>query len=135
MSKMYKIVFSSSNLSTCLATKQMIQACSLARGLDYLKLIWTNPKFLPERYQLKYMCVVTVTSMFKNVTENFILEETKNLSSVTTSTKISGLLPNITCTLKLLAVYNPAGIDSGIALTGATLHDHASKRNSGLIDS
>ena len=131
MSKTYKIFFSSSNLLTCLATRQMIQACFVARGLDYLRLTWANPKFLPESYQLKYMCVMTVPSMFKNVTENFVLDKTKNLSSVTTSIKISGLLPNSTCTLMLLAVYNPAGIDSGIALTGATLHDHANKRNSG----
>ena len=45
----------------------------------------------------------------------------QNLSSGTTSVTIHDLRPRSICMLFLLAVYNPASIDSGIAIIGSTL--------------
>ena len=112
----------------------MIHPYNLVTGLNYLELIWTHPKFLPERYQLKYMCMMRVTSTYKNVTENHMFTNTKNLTSVTTSARMFDLRPRTTCAIILLAVYNPASIDPGIAIMGTTLHEYSSKKNSCLID-
>ena len=110
----------------------MIQACSLATGLDYIELSWTHPRFLPESYQLKYMCTLKVTSKYNK--KNYIQEKTRKLNSDTSSVRIPDLHPSSICTLILVAVYNPASIDSGITITGTTLDEHSSKRNSGLRD-
>ena len=109
-----------------LATRKMIRAYSLAPVLDYIELNWTNPKFLPERYQLKYMCTMKRTAKYKPGNTNYIVNKTKNLSSVTTSVIISDLHPSSICTVILLAVYNPASTDTGIAFKGVSLGEHTS---------
>ena len=117
-----------------LATRQMIHTYSAATGLHYLELNWNHPRFLPQRYQLKYMCTMKNMYKYKNVNENYYLEGTKNLTSNTTSARISNVYPGSICTIFLLAVYNPASIDSGIEITKGTLREYISKRNSGLND-
>ena len=107
----------------------MIHNYSLARGLDYIELNWTQPKFLPERYQLRYMCTKQVTPKHKNIEKNYIKERTRNLSSDTNLVRIVDLRPSSVCTLILVAVYNPASIDSGIKITGTTLDECPSKEN------
>ena len=109
-----------------LATRQMIRNYSLATGLDYIELNWTSPKFLPERYQLKYMCTVKGTSKNKAGNTIYNVNKTKNLSSVTTFVIISDLHPSSICTVILLAVYNPASTDTGIQFKGVTLGEHTS---------
>ena len=111
----------------------MIHAYSLATGLDYVEVNWTHPRFLPESYQLKYRCAVKVTSNYKAVNKIYITGRTKNLTSDSISFRIFNLRPGSTCTLILLAVYNPASIDSGVVITGNT-DEQPSKRNSGLCD-
>ena len=106
----------------------MIRTYSLATGLDYIELNWTNPKFLPERYQLKYMCTMKGTSKYKDGNINYIVNKTKNISSVTTSVIISDLHPSI-CTVILLAVYNPASTDTGIQFKGVTIGEHTNTCN------
>ena len=117
-------------LSIRLATRQMIHHYSLTRGLRYLELKWIRPKFLPEKYQLKYQCTAGCNKKLlkcKNVEEKYILQETKNLTSNTTLVRISNLQPGTICRLFLLAVYNPASIDSGIAIKRTTLRESTSK--------
>ena len=104
----------------------MIRTYSLATGLNYIELNWANPKFLPERYQLKYMCTMKGTSKNKAGNINYIVNKTKNLSSVTTFVIISDLHPSSICTVILLAVYNPASTDTGIQFKGVTLGEHTS---------
>ena len=108
----------------------MIHDCSLSTGLDYIELNWTHPRFLPESYQLKYNCTLKVTSKYNDNEKNYIEEKTKKLISDTNSVTIPDLRPSSICTLILVAVYNPASIDSGIKLTGTTSDERTSKRNS-----
>ena len=112
----------------------MIRTHSLASGLDYVELNWTHPKFLPERYQLDYMCIVKPTCTPNQEMGQSVTTSEQNLSSDTTSVRISNLHPNSICMLFLLAVYNPASIDSGIVITGTTFDEGTSKRNLCLRD-
>ena len=106
----------------------MIRLDSFVSGLDYFKLNWTHPKFLPEKYRLNYFCTVKPTSTIKHGKNNSFMENAQNLSSNTTSVRISELRPNSICMVFLLAVYNPASIDSGIAITGMTSSGDTSKK-------
>ena len=106
-----------------LATKQMIHTHPLAAGLDYVQLNWTHPKFLPERYQLQYLCIVKPTCTPNHDMNQAITTSEETLSLATTFVRISNLRPNSICMLFLLAVYNPASIDSGIVITGPTLDE------------
>ena len=115
-----------------IATRQMIHSVSPATGLHYLELNWNHPKFLPERYQLKFICTMKYIFKYKNDNENYTLEGTKSLTSNGTSARISNLRPGTVYKVSLLAVYNPASIDSGIAITRTTLNEYISKRNFGL---
>ena len=104
----------------------MIRTYSFASGSDYVQLNWIHPKFLPEKYQLHYACRMETCST--NHEKNYsILASTQNLSSNTTFVRISNLRPSSNCSLFLLAVYNPASIDSGIVITGKTAEEQASK--------
>ena len=104
-----------------LATVQMIHAHSVASGSDYVELNWTRPNFQPERYQLKYVCTSKPMCTFSDDINNYIRTQAQNLSSDTTFFTILNLRPCSICMLFLLAVYNPASIDSGLAITGSTL--------------
>ena len=112
----------------------MIHDYSISSGLDYVELNWTHPKFLPERYQLKYVCTMKPTSESKHVKSDYIRKRTTKLSSYTTIYKIADLHPSTICNLILLAVYNPASIDKGIFMTQTTLEHHTSKISSCLGD-
>ena len=107
----------------------MIRNHSLASGMDYVELNWTHPKFLPERYQLKYMCTMKRTCAPNHNINQSVMTNAQNLSSNTTSVRVFDLRPSSICMLFLLAVYNPASIDSGIWVFGRTLSEDTSKRN------
>ena len=113
----------------------MILSHSVASGPDYVKLNWTSPKYGPEMYmyQLKYVCTLKPIYMPSNDTVNYVTTRTQTLSSDITSFSISDLNPRSICILILLTVYNPASIDTGIAITGATLDEDTRKTNSGLV--
>ena len=98
----------------------MIQAYLLANGSNYIELYWTYPSFVPESYQLKYMCALKAIPTFENAKIDYIMSNTRNLTSNTTLVRITDLPPSSFCTLILLAEYNPASIDSGIVITGTT---------------
>ena len=107
----------------------MIHLHSLVTESNYVKLNWTRPKFLPEMYQLKF--AVTMKPIYASIqeTSDSVVTKTVNLSSEITSVKISSLLPRSICTMNLLAVFNPASIDSGLAITGTAVAAVTSKRN------
>ena len=115
-----------------LATAKMISSHFVDSGPDYVKLNWTQPKFLPERYQVTYVCILKPTCTPSPNTSRYIVTRTQNLSSDTTSITVSNLHQRSTCMLILLAVYNPASIDTGIAIAGATLDEDAREIYSGL---
>lgn len=110
------------------ATKRMIRGHFMASGSDYVELIWTRPKFLPEKYQVTYTCTVMTRFTPNDDKKNRITSNTQYLSSGTTSFRISDLCPRSICTLILLAVYNRASIDSGITITGTTENEGTSKK-------
>ena len=107
----------------------MIRTHSLASGSDYVELNWTHPKFLPERYQLNYVCTMKPPCAPNRDMNHSVTRNAQNLSSDTTSVRVSDLRPSSICMLFLLAVYNPASIDSGIWVTGTTLSKNKGKRN------
>ena len=107
--------------SFCLATTKMIDSHSVVSGKDHIMLKWRRPRFQPERYQLTYKCTMNTTSKPSQDTNHSINAKTQNVSSNITSFTISGLLPSSIYLLILLAVYNPASIDTGIAITATTL--------------
>ena len=119
-----------------LATRQMICTHSLSTGSDYIKLNWSRPKFLPEKYLLhvQYASTLKPRCTFKNERKKYFKENAQCLTSNTTSVRISDLRPSSVCTLLLLAVYNPASIDLGIVIRGKTSDEGISKRNLCLLD-
>ena len=114
-----------------LATTQMIGDHSVAPGPHYIELNWCLPKFLPERYQIKYVCTMKPTYTPDHSENNYVMTNTQNLSSDSTSITISDIRSSSICMLILLAVYNPASIDTGIAITGTTLDEDPRKISPG----
>lgn len=106
------------------ATMQMIRSHSIASGADFVKLNWAHPQFQPERYQVNYVCTRKPACTPTNDANQYITTKTTNLSSDTNSVTIPNLRPSTICMLFLLAVYNPASIDAGIAITGGTLDEN-----------
>ena len=135
MYKPYDHVNSHSNLFH-LATRHMIYHYSFTCEWDYLEINWTQPRFLPEWYQVthKYTCTVNAASVFNYEMESYVITNQHYLSSGTTSFRLSNLCVRSAWTLILKAVYNPASIDSGIMITGPTFTKTTSKRNSALGD-
>ena len=125
------IVISYSN-SFYLATKQMIRSHSVASGPDYVNLNWSRPNFQPERYQLMHVCTLKPTCTPGHGLNNYVMTKTQNLTPNTSSVTIPNLRPSSICILFLLAVYNPASIDSGITILGKTLDEDTRKTNSGM---
>ena len=108
--------FSLSDKST-LATSLMINILTPNSGFDYVELLWTQPLYLPFKYKLTFSCKCTL----ENVTHNYIVPEGVHLSSNCSSFRVSSLFLESECSLRLLAVYNPASIDPGVTTTVATL--------------
>ena len=109
----------------------MIHSHNLTYGSDYVELHWTHPKFLPERYKLKYMFTMKHTCTPNYDRNIYETRDTQSLTTDTNSFRISGLRPSSICKLNLVAVYNPASIDSGIEITTTTPDEDTSKRNNG----
>ena len=110
----------------------MISSHSISSGPDYVKLNWTHPKFQPERYQMKYVCTMKPACTPRNDTNHYVTTKTQSISWETTFVTVSNLRPSSKCMLFLVAVYNPASIDTGIAITGTTLDEDAINISSGL---
>ena len=114
------------------ATREMIISHSVAPGPDYIHLKWTHPNFRPEKYKLKYVCTLKPTCTPSHDINDYIMTNAQDLCSDTTSVTISDLHPSSNCMVFLIAVYNPASIDSGITITGTTLDEDTRKINPGL---
>ena len=102
------------------ATVQMIRSHSVDFGPDYVKLNWPHPKFAPVMYQVKYMVTINSTCTSNHGTHNYTMTEAKSLRSEPNSVT----LPSSSCRLNLLAVYNPASIDTGIDITITPLYEN-----------
>ena len=100
----------------------MIRHYSVSTGSNYVELKWTYPMFLPERYQMKYMCGMKLkaTSTPNLDMKIHLVKSAQSLSRDTTSVRLSDLRPGSICVLILVAVYNPASIDAGITIAGST---------------
>ena len=98
----------------------MIPEYSVSTGRDHVELKWTNPKLLPESYQVKYMCGVKATSTPSLGMKIYLVKNIQSLNPDTNSVRLSHLRQGSTCVLILIAVYNPASIDAGITIAGIT---------------
>ena len=116
---------------TITATSLMIPSCSLTSGSDYFELMWKSPQYRPEIYERTYLCINLLTCLHNCSVADFIRPKVSILHSNSTSFSIRDLRPDSVCVLKLVAVYNPASIDSGIVITSKTLAANKSKRTFG----
>ena len=106
----------------------MIHTCSFSSGMDYVELEWTRPKFPPQSYTVTYLC--SEMNMPHSSRTAYVHTMTQQLSSEIHSIRIFDLRPSSICTVNLVAVYNPASIDSGIVLNVTTLAEDGSKKGS-----
>ena len=80
-------------------------------GSNFVHVKWKIPKYLPQRYRLRYSCKLSMQgNHYVQATIEIITYNSKGL-------KISGLSPQSTCVLTVFAIYNPASIDPGITIT------------------
>ena len=97
----------------------MISNVSVTSGFDYVELRWNIPRYPPERYKVTYLCSINCT-WISNCGIDRIVNLTTSNKHVTPKNnfiKLPKPTPKCICTLKLVAVYNPASIDSGIVIT------------------
>ena len=89
-------------------------------GSDFVQLMWNQPRFWPEKYELKYACIMkhSVRPYYKS--EEYIKTKKQKIHFICTSIRIPDLLPSSSCAFNLVAVYNPASIDPGIVITAIT---------------
>ena len=115
------------------ATSLMIPSYSVSCGSDYVKLKWAVRHFRPESFEITYSCSVRQVHMAKNEQTHYVNKTIRSISSNATIIKICDLRPSSVCILNLLAVYNPASIDSGIDIIASTLAVHESKCDSDVL--
>lgn len=107
----------------------MIPYCSHTSGSGYVELMWNIPQYPPERYEVTCVCIVNSILLTNRHNDRVVNIRMANLTSNSTSVRVPKLSPNSICTLKLIAVYNPASIDPGIMITYITLAANTSKFN------
>lgn len=92
----------------------MIQPYQNYEGYDSFAIRWNRPLYQPSHYEYSVSCKVQCAerhyfSLVKEV-----------LPSVHSSITVAELLPRSICEVTLIAVYNPASLDPGIALIATT---------------
>ena len=96
------------------ATTLMIRNISAAAGTDFIDIIWSAPKLLPDSYKVNVTCRL----VYNGIEYVRVRLVATPLDTIVT---INNLLPGSRCVFTLLAVYNPASIDDGITRTIFTL--------------
>lgn len=88
---------------------------------DAILIMWIRPKYEPEKYNLAYSCKL----------KHDVTDYIPTTSLVLDSRKVHHTIPDLRqdsiCTISLLAVYNPASIDSGITIKGKTSEEGKAK--------
>ena len=93
----------------------MIQNVSAFAGTDFFDIFWSPPSIPPMTYRINVACRLLCNNMEYNRAK-------VNRRPYLTTQNVDNLLPGSACTFTLLAVYNPASIDSGITRTVFTLN-------------
>ena len=106
----------------------MIQNLTSYSGMKYTKTMWRRPNYMPEHYELYYMCKLQDTDRF------YINSKRSHLSSATTIVRLSGLLAESVCYITLFAIYNPASVDPGLTIITQTLGSTKTARKCGLLN-
>lgn len=78
-------------------------------GVDYIQLLWTPPVILPYKYVQKYHC--TGPPLKTGATD---------IGAVATWSFVRELQPATSCSVTLIAIYNPATLDPGITVRATT---------------
>ena len=91
-------------------------------------MMWNSPQYHPEKYELTCLCFANPTCSAESCSERIVVNtKILNLSSDSTSVRLLGFRTYRVCVLKLVAIFNPASIDSGIVFTAKMLAANASK--------
>ena len=98
-------------LFTHAATEILVKNLRTLRGFDHVALRWDSPQYEPASYEVRYSC----KAVGKEV--SFISNFTEMLESNATQFLLTNLPQDIRCTLTLIAIYNPASIDTGITVS------------------
>ena len=92
---------------------------------DLIAVSWTQPKHMPLLTEIKYKCYLIC-----ELNEPYIATTLK-VSSLASSLTITKLRPWSICSIKALALYNPARVDPGLNAKFQTLQ--SSKLRSWLV--
>ena len=107
--------------STTTATSLMIVNYSLKSESDHVQIMWSSPQYRPEKYEFTYLCITNSTCLRRSCHKPIVASiRILKLGSDSTFIRIQDISPNSTCVMKLVAVFNPASIDSGIVFTAKT---------------
>ena len=96
------------------ATSLMINPRQTESRPDFIEVKWDSPLHKPLAYKAAFVCTLIGNK------SNYLSFQLKNMDSETSSIRVSKLLPETICKMKLIAVYNPASIDSGITFEATT---------------
>ena len=89
---------------------------------------WNSPQYHPERYELTYLCIANSTRCPESCHEPMVVStRILNLGSYSTSFRLLDFRTYSVCVLRLVAIFNPASIDSGILFTARMLAANTSK--------
>ena len=92
----------------------MIRNISTAAGANFVHITWSQPKFLPSSYLVKFTC-------WRMPTETEYVCLHLEVLPFHTMLTIEELFPGSRCVFTLHAIYNPASIDVGITLGVSTM--------------
>ena len=88
--------------------------------VDRFQISWHTPTYVPSSYKLSYSCKLIHS-------ESEYTKRKENLPFSFTSIVVGDLQPGSECVVTLVAVYNPAAIDTGITVTITTLEARKSE--------
>lgn len=96
-------------------------------------MMWNSPQYHPERYELTYLCIANSTCCPETCHEPILVNSRiLNLNSDSTSFRLFDIRAFSVCVLRLVAIFNPASIDSGIVFTAKMIAANTSKLKSRL---
>lgn len=103
--------------SLAAATNMVTQFASLKFKDDGVEVFWLPPRFyLPTYFEVTTHCQLTYNSTCAS-DDCCLIKQKVHVASNVTSILVGHVLPGSVCHITLIAVYNPAAIDSGITTT------------------
>lgn len=98
-------------------TSLMTEFEEFQKGSNYITATWKAPAYLANHFKLSISCNYICDH------DSLYLMNAYTVPSYTTSFNFTELAPGSHCYITLIAVYNPASLDSGIRLDAYTLFE------------